>query len=138
LTGLEEAIARRGGHGSPPIQGWGKFLRADDVFFRILERGGARLQPLSGLARVRFGVKTGANDFFYINEDRQKEGGKGKRAKGEGPRENRLQALNNLASVRRGLTTGANDFFYLTRPSTQPLTPSPQPLTSVIDSNGSA
>ena len=137
LTGEGEAIARRGGHGGPPIQGWGKFLRADDVFFHILERGRARLQPLSGLARVRFGVKTGANDFFYVNENGQEEGEKGERGKGKGKSERRLSELSNLASVRRGLTTGANDFFYLTRPSTQPPIPTPQPLASVVDSTGS-
>src|SRR6185295_8243407 len=143
LTGLEEAIARKGGHGGPPIQGWGKFLRADDVFFRILERGGARLQPLSGLARVRFGVKTGANDFFYVNEDREKEGEKGQRGKGKGQSERRLSELSSLASVRRGLTTGANEFFYLTRPRTEDRRPATDATTSrpeasivVIDSGG--
>jgi SAM-dependent methyltransferase len=84
--------------------GWGKYLRADDIFFRVLERGDARLRHLSDLARVRFGVKTGANDFFYVKgeEARQKANG-------------RLLTLSNIASVRRGLTTGANDFFYLNR-----------------------
>lgn len=46
--------------------GWGKYLRADDVFFKVVERGGPRLCRLSELARVRFGVKTGANEFFYL------------------------------------------------------------------------
>ncbi|HJQ25129.1 MAG TPA: N-6 DNA methylase [Blastocatellia bacterium] len=84
--------------------GWGKYLRADDVFFRILERGGARLLRLSELARVRFGVKTGANEFFYL----QNAGGAARqKAKGG------LLTLDNIARVRRGLTTGANEFFYL-------------------------
>ena len=84
--------------------GWGKYLRADDIFFRVLERGDARLRHLSELARVRFGVKTGANDFFYVKGE-----GAGQKANG------RLLTLGNIASVRRGLTTGANDFFYLNR-----------------------
>ncbi|HWP43866.1 MAG TPA: N-6 DNA methylase [Blastocatellia bacterium] len=71
--------------------GWGRYLRAGDVFFRIVERGGARLKQLSDMARVRFGVKTGANDFFYFA----------------------MKRLGDVATVRRGLTTGANDFFYL-------------------------
>ena len=137
----EDEVRMRCGHGGPPIQGWGKFLRADDVFFRILERGSERLQPLSGLARVRFGVKTGANDFFYVNEDRQEQRERGQREKGKAKSERRLSELSSLASVRRGLTTGANDFFYLTRRSTKHPTPNPQPPTpssiAVIDSTGS-
>jgi len=140
LAGKDLALARRGGHGGPPIQGWGKYLRADDVFFHILERGRTRLQPLSGLARVRFGVKTGANDFFYVTENRQKEGEKGERGNGKGKSE-RLTELGSLASVRRGLTTGANDFFYLRQRSIKHPTPNPQPPTpssiAVIDSSGS-
>lgn len=88
--------------------GWGKYLRADDVFFRVIERGSARLCRLSELARVRFGVKTGANEFFYVKEaSRNKRTGKRQKTKG------RLLALSDVASVRRGLTTGANEFFYL-------------------------
>jgi methylase of polypeptide subunit release factors len=80
---------------------WSRHLRADDVFFEILERGGERLKSLSSIAGVRFGVKTGANEFFYV---RNANGIKTK---------NELLALGDVASVRRGLTTGANDFFYL-------------------------
>jgi methylase of polypeptide subunit release factors len=76
-------------------EGWGKYLRADDVFFQIIERGSARLRRLSHLARVRFGLKTGANEFFYL----------------KGPKA--MKRLAEVASVRRGLTTGANEFFYL-------------------------
>ncbi|HMG32386.1 MAG TPA: N-6 DNA methylase [Blastocatellia bacterium] len=78
--------------------GWGKYLRADDLFFNILRRG-ARLTPLKELARVRFGVKTGANEFFYV---RPSDG-----------RDIRLRPLGEVATVRRGLTTGANEFFYV-------------------------
>jgi methylase of polypeptide subunit release factors len=108
------AYPDRSGHGGPPLQGWGKFLRAEDIFFRILERGGARLHPLSEIARVRFGVKTGANDFFYLS-DSQSAKGEEHREKDEEQRStgNSLRALGEIASVRRGLTTGANEFFYL-------------------------
>lgn len=85
--------------------GWGKYLRADDVFFRVLERGGCRLRHLADLARVRFGVKTGANEFFYVKGEQAKD--KNQKAKSG------LLALSDLALVRRGLTTGANEFFYL-------------------------
>lgn len=45
---------------------WGKYLRAPEVFLRILERGREKLSTLGELAEVRFGVKTGCNKFFYL------------------------------------------------------------------------
>jgi methylase of polypeptide subunit release factors len=98
------------GHRPPATVTWGKFLRAEDIFFRILERGGAQLRPLSNFAQVRFGVKTGANEFFYV-EDEQRAKSKERRATGNG--RNSLRALGEFASIRRGLTTGANEFFYM-------------------------
>ena len=86
--------------------GWGKYLRADDVLFRILERGGARLLRLSDLADVRFGVKTGANEFFYLQNP-------GPPAAKKQKVRNTLLTLTDIARVQRGLTTGANEFFYL-------------------------
>jgi hypothetical protein len=88
--------ARRPREGS----GWGKYLRAGDVFFDVVERGSARLKHLSNMARVRFGVKTGANDFFYLDN-------------GEAHDKGAMKRLGDVASVRRGVTTGANVFFYL-------------------------
>ena len=78
--------------------GWGRFLRAGDVFFKVIDRGSSRLQSLSKMASVRFGVKTGANDFFYVKGELEKP---------------MLLALSDIASVRRGITTGANEFFYV-------------------------
>jgi len=121
LDARDDAPGRMGGHGGPPLQAWGKFLRAEEVFFRVLERGGAVLQPLSKLARVRFGVKTGANEFFYVTED-------GRNAKSEEPSSEgggALRALSDVASVRRGLTTGANEFFYLPKNGSDNATPQP-------------
>ena len=97
------------------VQGWGKYLRADDVFFEVITRGSSRLQSLSEMARVRFGVKTGANEFFYVN-DASAEGNKSNAKQGKTNKPlfpGRLLALGEVASVRRGITTGANDFFYL-------------------------
>ncbi len=96
-------------------QGWGKYLRAGEVFFLLIERGRARLQSLSKMARVRFGVKTGANEFFYLGDAlEESKKGKGKEGKAGTPkRPNGLLALGAVASVRRGITTGANEFFYL-------------------------
>jgi type I restriction-modification system DNA methylase subunit len=61
---------------------WGKYLRAPEIFFKILEKGrvGAYghtplLVPLKEIADVRFGIKTGANEFFYLTEEEIKERG---------------------------------------------------------------
>jgi type I restriction-modification system DNA methylase subunit len=48
---------------------WGKYVRAPDIFFRILEKGKGLLVALSSVADIRFGMKTGANEFFYLTED---------------------------------------------------------------------
>ena len=48
---------------------WGKYLRAPEIFFRILEKGKDKLVPLKEVADVRFGIKTGANEFFYLTEE---------------------------------------------------------------------
>lgn len=85
--------------GPDAASGWGKYLRADDIFFDVIDRGSDALSRLSEVARVRFGVKTGANDFFYVKQ--QVDGRRG------------LLSLSEVASVRRGITTGANEFFYL-------------------------
>jgi hypothetical protein len=48
---------------------WGKYLRAPEIFFKILENGKDKLVPLKEIADVRFGIKTGANEFFYLTEE---------------------------------------------------------------------
>jgi hypothetical protein len=42
----------------------GKYLRAPDIFFTILEKG--KLVRLGDIAEVRRGFTTGANEFFYL------------------------------------------------------------------------
>ncbi|MGA8849654.1 MAG: N-6 DNA methylase [Dehalococcoidia bacterium] len=54
---------------------WGKYVRAPEIFFKILERGKGKLVPLKEIAEVRFGIKTGANEFFYLTEDEIKRRG---------------------------------------------------------------
>ncbi len=44
----------------------GKYLRAPDIFFTILEKGKGKLVRLGEVAEVRRGFTTGANDFFYL------------------------------------------------------------------------
>lgn len=48
---------------------WGKYLRAPEIFFKILEKKNDVLVPLKELAEVRFGLKTGVNEFFYLTEE---------------------------------------------------------------------
>lgn len=49
----------------------GKYLRAPDIFYTILEKGKGKLVRLGDIAKVRFGIKTGANEFFYLDEEAQ-------------------------------------------------------------------
>ncbi|MEM4724416.1 MAG: DNA methyltransferase, partial [Candidatus Hadarchaeum sp.] len=59
LTSLE-ALKYGGGK-------WGgKYLRAPDIFFTILEKGKGKLVRLGDIAEVRRGFTTGANEFFYL------------------------------------------------------------------------
>ena len=43
---------------------WGKYLRAPDFYFRIMERYGKRFVPLGEITTIRFGVKSGCDAFF--------------------------------------------------------------------------
>jgi len=47
----------------------GKYLRAPDIFFTILEKGKDKLVTLGDIAEVRRGFTTGANQFFYISRE---------------------------------------------------------------------
>ena len=47
----------------------GKYLRAPDIYWTILEKGKDKLVRLGDVAEVRFGIKTGANEFFFLNKD---------------------------------------------------------------------
>ncbi len=44
----------------------GKYLRAPDIFFTILEKGKGKLVRLGDIAEVRRGFTTGCNEFFYL------------------------------------------------------------------------
>jgi len=46
----------------------GKYLRAPDIYFTILKKGKGKLVRLGDVSEVRFGIKTGANDFFYVED----------------------------------------------------------------------
>jgi hypothetical protein len=46
----------------------GRYLRAPDIFFKILEKGKGKLVKLGDIAEVRRGFTTGANEFFYVED----------------------------------------------------------------------
>lgn len=43
---------------------WGKYLRAPNLYFQIMERYASRFVPLGEIATIRFGVKSGCDAFF--------------------------------------------------------------------------
>jgi hypothetical protein len=47
---------------------WGIYLRAPDIFFKLLDRCGSRLVPLGQIAEIRRGVTSGADDFFFVRD----------------------------------------------------------------------
>ena len=53
----------------------GKYLRAPDIYWTILKKGKGKLVRLGDIAEVRFGIKTGANEFFYLDEAKIREWG---------------------------------------------------------------
>lgn len=53
----------------------GKYLRAPEIYFTILEKGKNKLVPLKQIADVRFGIKTGANEFFILSREKADEWG---------------------------------------------------------------
>ena len=51
--------------GSDYVAGkWGRFLRAPDLYFRLIKNYRNRLVPLGEIAEVRFGIKSGCDAFF--------------------------------------------------------------------------
>lgn len=52
---------------------WGKYLRGPDVYFEIMKRCADRFVPLGEgkdrVADIRFGIKTGINEFFYLTDE---------------------------------------------------------------------
>lgn len=47
---------------------WGKYLRAPDIFFHILERGEGRFRQLKDVMTLKRAFTSGANDFFYVTD----------------------------------------------------------------------
>src|SRR5208282_1070114 len=60
-----------GGIGYGPKYGggkWGKYLRAPNLYFQIMERYASRFVPLGEIATIRFGVKSGCDAFFMPHD----------------------------------------------------------------------
>ncbi|MFX1255909.1 MAG: class I SAM-dependent DNA methyltransferase [Promethearchaeota archaeon] len=51
---------------------WGKYIRAPPIFFKIINQSQSLLAPLKAFATVRYPIKTGANEFFYLGEEKVK------------------------------------------------------------------
>jgi len=49
---------------------WGKYVRAPEIFYKVLEKGKGKIVPLSHVAEVVGGLITGNNDFFYLSEEK--------------------------------------------------------------------
>ena len=47
---------------------WGQFLKAPKIYFDIIEKGSTLFVPLKDLAEVKFGIKTGCNEFFIVED----------------------------------------------------------------------
>ncbi|MBI5218212.1 MAG: SAM-dependent DNA methyltransferase [Bacteroidia bacterium] len=48
---------------------WGaKYLRSPEIFEKLLSVGNGKFVKLSDVVDVQYGIKTGANDFFYITD----------------------------------------------------------------------
>lgn len=51
---------------------WGQFLKAPKIYFDIIDRGADKFVPLSKIADdIKFGLKTGCNDFFILKVVKQ-------------------------------------------------------------------
>ena len=62
-----EATAMDGIHTGPGEYAagkWGRFVRAPDIYFRIMRDYGHRFAKLGEIAEVRFGIKSGCDAFF--------------------------------------------------------------------------
>ena len=47
---------------------WGKYLRAPEIFFKILKKGKNKLVSLKEVAVIRRGYTTGADPWFYVSD----------------------------------------------------------------------
>ena len=61
-------------HGKYTGDKWGgKYLRAPDIYWTILEKGKDKLVRTEDIAEMRYGIKTGVNEFFYLESARARQ-----------------------------------------------------------------
>ena len=53
----------------------GKYLRAPDIYWTLSEKGKDKLVRLGDIAEIRRGFTTGANEFFYLDDEKIQEWG---------------------------------------------------------------
>jgi len=52
---------------------WGaKYLRSPDIYNKIIDTAGDKLIPFRKVCAVKYGIKTGANEFFYVKDETEK------------------------------------------------------------------
>lgn len=52
---------------------WGaQYFRATGIYHKLIKAGKSKLLPLSNFIDVQYGIKSGANDFFYIIDETEK------------------------------------------------------------------
>ncbi len=67
-AGLQDAPENAAPQGAYAGYKWGIFLRAPEVFFRLLRLGGAAFAPLGQLAHIQRGVTSGCDKFFFVKD----------------------------------------------------------------------
>jgi len=48
---------------------WGQYLKAPDVYFEVIGKCADKLVSLESIARIRRGITTGINEFFYLTNE---------------------------------------------------------------------
>ncbi len=48
---------------------WGQYLRAPQVYFDLISEHKDKFVPLREVADIKFGIKTGVNEIFYLTEE---------------------------------------------------------------------
>lgn len=48
---------------------WAKYIRAPEILFDVLKLNRENIKKFSDFAKIRFGIKTGANEFFYLKPE---------------------------------------------------------------------
>jgi len=47
----------------------GLLLRAPEIYYKLITKAGEKITQLSALGKIRYPLKTGINDFFYLTDD---------------------------------------------------------------------